>query len=220
MSARARTLPALVTLLALAAGAPAIPAAGGGTECAAPAPASSRVTGPLRLSVSPGDSRVTFRVRKWGVVPVEGRFRSVSGEVAYDSSDLARCGVRVDARVDSVETGERARDETLQSEDFFDAARFPSLTFVSRRVARLPDGRASVLGDLTIRGVTRAVEVPVVFHGLSETEGGQAVAAFEASFRLDRTDFGVLGARWSAGRAILSRDVDVRIVLAARGPRR
>lgn len=220
MNAKVRALPALVTFLALAAGTPAVPAAGGGPECAAPARAPSRLTGPLRLSVSPGDSRVTFRVRKWGVVPVEGRFRSVSGEVAYDSSDLARCAVRVEARVDSVETGERARDETLLSPDFFDAGRFPSLTFASRRVARLPDGRVSVLGDLTIRGVTRAVEVPVVFHGLSETEGGQAVAAFEASFRLDRAEFGVLGARWSAGRAILSRDVDVRVVLAARATRR
>ncbi|HYN41954.1 MAG TPA: YceI family protein, partial [Thermoanaerobaculia bacterium] len=101
------------------------------------------------------------------------------------------------------------------SQDFFDAARFPVLRFVSTSVARLPDGRASVTGDLTIRGVTQRVTVPVVLHGPNEEEGAGTLAGFETSFTLDRRTFGVLGSRWSGGKAIIGTDVDVRIVVAA-----
>lgn len=183
------------------------------------APAAARASGApegtTTLHVRTGDSDVTFRIRKWGVLTVTGRFADVSGEVFLDPGAPERSRVRVEVRVASVSTGEQVRDRMLQSEDFFYAARHPSMSFVSTAVARLPDGRATVTGDLTIRGVTRRVTVPVTVHGPSVDPEAGALAGFETTFRLDRRDYGVLGSRWSGGRAILGNDVEVRLFLAA-----
>lgn len=169
----------------------------------------------LVLHVRPGDSDVTFRIRKWGVLTVTGRFSDVKGEVRLDRERPELSRVRVEVRVASVATGEEARDGTLQSEDFFHAARFPAMTFVSTAVSRLPDGRASVTGDLTIRGVTRRITVPVSLHGpTGDSEAGE-LAGFETAFRVDRREFGVHGSRWSGGKAILGTDVEVRLSLSA-----
>lgn len=183
------------------------------------APAAARASdapaGVMTLHVRPGDSDVTFRIRKWGVLTVTGRFAHVSGEVLLDPGSPERSRVRVEVRVASVSTGEEVRDRMLQSEDFFHASRFPSMSFVSTAVARLPDGRATVTGDLTIRGVTRRITVPATIHGPSVDPEAGALAGFETTFRLDRRDYGVLGSRWSGGRAILGNDVEVRLFLAA-----
>lgn len=183
------------------------------------APAEARAAdapaGATTLHVRPGDSDVTFRIRKWSVLTVTGRFADVSGEVHLDTDRPERSRVRVEVRVASVSTGEQVRDRMLQSEDFFHAARHPSMAFVSTTAARLADGRVSVTGDLTIRGVTRRVTVPVMVHGPSVDPEAGALAGFETTFRLDRRDYGVLGSRWSGGRAILGNDVEVRLFLAA-----
>jgi polyisoprenoid-binding protein YceI len=158
---------------------------------------------------------VTFTIRKWGVLTVTGRFRDVSGEVLLDRDRPEASRVTVEVRVASVSTGEAGRDQTLQSEDFFDTARHPAMTFVSSAVSLLPDGRASVTGDLTIRGVTRRITVPVTVHGPTvDTEAG-TIAGFETVFPIDRRDYGVHGSRWSGGRAILGTQVRVRMLVSA-----
>ena len=181
----------------------------------AEARAADAPAGATTLYVRPGDSDGTFRIRKWGVLTVTGRFADVSGEVFLDPGRPNRSHVRVEVRVASVSTGEEVRDRMLQSEDFFDAGRFPSMTFVSTAASRLADGRVSVTGELTIRGVTRRVTVPVTVHGPSVDPEAGGLAGFEATFQLDRRDYGVLGSRWSGGRTVLGNDVEVRLVLAA-----
>ncbi len=181
---------------------------------ASPAPSAAAPARPVLLHVRPGDSDVTFRIRKWGVLTVTGRFADVRGEVLLDAARPEASRVSLEVRVASVRTGEEARDRALQSEDFFDASRFPAMTFASTSVARLPGGRASVTGDLTIRGVTRRITVPLVLHGPSEDPDAGLLAGFETAFRIDRREFGVLGSRWSGGKAILGTTVEVRLFVA------
>lgn len=177
--------------------------------------ASDAPAGATTLHVRPGDSDVTFRIRKWGVLSVTGRFADVAGEVFLRPDRPERSHVRIEVRIASVATGEEVRDRMLRTEDFLHAERFPSMTFISTAVARLPDGRASVTGDLTIRGVTRRITVPVTVHGPSADPEAGVLAGFETTFVIDRREYAVLGSRWSGGRSILANDVEVRLFLAA-----
>ena len=106
-------------------------------------------------------------------------------------------------RVASVETGERDRDRAIQSADYFAAAQHPELTFQSRAVRAAGADRLSVTGDLSIRGVTRSITVPVVISG----EHGRRT--FVTEFELDRYDFNVRGG--SVMSRLIGRTVRVRL---------
>jgi polyisoprenoid-binding protein YceI len=173
--------------------------------------------GPVQLGVRRGDSTVGFTIRKWGVIREQGRFRDFSGSILYDPARPEASRVSLTVAAASVETGEPARDETLRSEDFFDIARYPRWTFVSASVRPTGADTADVTGDITIRGVKRRITVPVKFLGMNDSDRQRVLAGFETSFTLDRTDFGVNGTRWSGGRALLSREVQVHLLLGASG---
>jgi polyisoprenoid-binding protein YceI len=172
---------------------------------------------PVSLGVRRGDSTVAFTIRKWGVMREQGRFRKFEGAIHYDPRrpEASRVALTVDAT--SVDTGVSARDQTLRSEDFFDIARHPRWTFTSSSVAPTGADTADVTGDITIRGVKRRITVPVRFLGMNDSQSEGVLAGFETTFTLDRTDFGVNGARWSGGRALLSREVQVHLFLGASG---
>ena len=93
-------------------------------------------------------SSVTFEVTKLHMEHVIGRFEDFDGDVQYDPAAPERASIRWRVRVASVKTGATQRDRNLQTEAFFDAARFPELTFVSRTVRRLPDGRLIIHGNI------------------------------------------------------------------------
>src|SRR5207247_1276097 len=112
------------------------------------------------------------------------RFARFSGRIALDETDVTRS--RVEARIDvtSVETGDRERDEYLRTSDFLDPARHPEIAFTSTRIERAGRERLRLVGDLTIRGVTRAVTLDVAPRG-----GSGARRAFAATTAIDRKDF-------------------------------
>lgn len=167
-----------------------------------------------RYEILAGDSSVSYRIHKWGVVPVRGHFTEVAGEVVVDTARPAASRARVRVPVASLESGNETRTEVVLSEDFFDAARHPEMRFETRRVERRPDGGWQVAGALTIRGVTRTFDLPVTVH--EQPGRGPDWLLFTTRFVLDRRDFGVLGRRWSAGRAILGDEVEIELALTAR----
>ncbi len=175
---------------------------------------------PVTLEIRRGDSTVGFTVKKWGVMREQGRFRNFSGKIVYDAAqpEASRIALTVDAN--SVDTGVDARDSALRSEDFFDVERHPRWTFVSAGVRRAGADTAEITGDITIRGVTRRITVPARFLGMTDNGEEGLLAGFETTFTLNRADFGVLGSRWSGGRALLSNDVTVHLFLGASSPRR
>ena len=110
-------------------------------------------------------SLVTFTVTKWGFAEVEGRFYNFTGNVAFDEQHPERSRVEWRVRIDSVETGAPNRDKALQGEEYFDAARFPEMQFVSESVTPLGGNRFEVKGRLTIRGKTRPVTIRATYGG-------------------------------------------------------
>lgn len=167
------------------------------------------------LRAEPVNGTVGFSIMKWGVIKEEGMFRKFNADIVFDEKNAAASRVAFDVDVTSIDTKNDGRDSTLRSVDFFDAKRFPSMTFRSTRVAARSKDVADVTGHLTIRGVTRTITVPVRLLGVSRSGGAQR-AGFETSFTIRRRDFGVTGGRWVAGApGVLGEDVTVRIIAGA-----
>ena len=158
-------------------------------------------------SIDPARSSVRFTVTKFGSEVVEGRFRDFRGAVVYDAKNPERNALQWRVLVSSVETGETARDQTLRGPSFFDAARFPELTFVADRIRPLPDGRMHVSGRITIRGRARPLIITARPAGANR---------FVTTFQLDRHDFGVSGG--SVSRHGISDLVTVNLTMTVVRP--
>jgi polyisoprenoid-binding protein YceI len=155
-------------------------------------------------------SGMHFTVRHLVVANVHGQFRRWSAELAIEETDLTRSSIAITIDAASVETGNSERDADLRSPNFFDAERFPALTFRSRRVERAGNDTYRVVGDLTIRDITREVTVETAFGGFITDPWGGRRAGFTARASIQRSDFGM---RWNevleAGGVVLSDRVDI-----------
>lgn len=176
--------------------------------------------GPLAASasdylVSRELSAVSFSVYKWTVLKEEGRFKDVSGRVHYDPAQPQDSTVDITINTASLYTNNSGRDGVLRSDDFFDVQRYPTMRFVSRRVQLRPDKQLAVSGDLTIHGVTKPLDVVVTVNGVSDVPHVGRLAGFETTFHVDRTTFGVNGSKWSGGKLLISRDVEIHMAIAA-----
>jgi len=118
-------------------------------------------------------------------------------------------------QVASIDARSESRERVLLSDDFFDVQHFPTMTFTSTSVSAQPDHTLQVSGDITIRGVTKHVTVPVRYLGLNQlnNESHETFAGFESSFTVDRTEFGVNGTRWSGGKLLLSKEVTIHLTI-------
>lgn len=153
-----------------------------------------------RYDVSPSDSTVMFTISKWTVFKKEGRFHEFEGDIDNHPDRPQETRVSFAVRVASVDTKKQTRDEKLLSEDFFHAEKYPAMTFTSTSVTASDERTLQVTGDLTIRGITKRITVPVTVLGVTTVDDPPAcLAGFETTFVIDRTDFGVLGTAGAAG---------------------
>lgn len=155
---------------------------------------------PVRIT----GTHVQFTVTKLGFADVVGHFREFNADIQYNPSRPEQSVVRWRVRVASVDTGERDRDRSIQSADYFAAAQHPELTFSGRSVRAAGDGRLEVSGDISIRGVVKSITVPVV---ISEQNGRRT---FVSDFEVDRYDFNVRGG--SVMSRLIGRTVRVHLV--------
>ena len=152
-----------------------------------------------RWFLEPGHTAAEFCVRHMMVANVRGHFKDVHGSLEFDPSRPEAS--RVEARIDTsgLWSGLPDRDAHLRSADFLDVEHFPEIVFKSTAVAVVSPHEANVTGDLTIRGVTKAVELNVRYLGQWDTpwwedgrdKGPRTRAGFVATTRIDRHDFGV-----------------------------
>ena len=140
-------------------------------------------------AIDPTHSEVGFTVRHLMVSKVRGTFKTFDGTLTIADDPLES---RVEARIDafSVDTRDENRDNHLRSSDFFEVEKYPYLTFVSTGV-RQHGHDYVVTGDLTIRGVTRSVDLDLEFNGVSPDPWGGTRAGFSASTEISRADFGI-----------------------------
>jgi polyisoprenoid-binding protein YceI len=140
-------------------------------------------------AIDPSHSEVGFTVRHLMVSKVKGSFKTFEGTITIAENPLDS---RVEARIDafSVDTRDENRDNHLRSSDFFEVENYPYITFVSSSVR--PQGHDYVVtGDLTIRGVTRSVDLALEFNGVSPDPWGGTRAGFSAFTEISRADYGI-----------------------------
>jgi polyisoprenoid-binding protein YceI len=160
-------------------------------------------------------SGIHFRVRHMVISKVHGRFGRWSGTLALDPQDLTRSSVDVRIDAASIDTQVADRDDHLRSADFLDAARFPELTFRSKRVEKAGAGYR-VTGDLTLHGVTREVTLEAEYAGTGKDPWGNERAGFSAAASLDRREFGLnWNAAVEAGGVLVGEKVEIAIELEA-----
>lgn len=142
-------------------------------------------------NIDPAHSEAQFTVRHMMISRVRGHFGKISGTIELDAHDLRQSSVEVTIDVSSIDTREPQRDAHLRSADFFDAETFPTITFKSRRIADVKDDTFTIVGDLTIRGVTREVALHVASEGRGKDPWGGERAGFSATTKIRRSDFGL-----------------------------
>jgi polyisoprenoid-binding protein YceI len=180
------------------------------TQAAAPA-ANTRAL--ETFVVDPDHSEVGFSVRHL-LSRTRGRFGRFRGLVNLDRQQPERSSVTFTVEAASIDTRQNDRDAHLRSGDFFDAASHPDITFASTRILRLSDDRYDVIGQFTLRGITRELTLPVTFHGVARDPWGGERAGFSTEIELNRKEFGMV---WNAaldnGGFVLGDEVRVTIDL-------
>jgi polyisoprenoid-binding protein YceI len=163
-------------------------------------------------TVDTSRSKLTFSVRHM-IDRVEGRFDIWSGKLTVPSDRWTDGVADITIQTASINTDNRARDKHLRSSDFFDAARYPTITFKSSRIARTGDS-VTVAGNLTMRGITK----PVVLTGkfLGATAGPPSRIAFKVGTTLNRLDYDVAYNRLvEGGGTVVGNEVTIEIALVA-----
>ena len=142
--------------------------------------------------IDPAHSTVEFSVRHMMVTTVKGQFQKVKGTVELDEKDATKSTVEVSIETASIDTREAKRDTHLKSPDFFDAAKFPALTFKSTKIEKAAKSKFKVTGDLTMHGVTKPVVLTVEGPSAPMKDPfGRTVRGVMATGRLDRKDWGM-----------------------------
>jgi polyisoprenoid-binding protein YceI len=159
-------------------------------------------------------SEVKFKVRHLVISTVTGHFNTYSATVETAKDDFSDARISFEADVNSVDTKSEQRDGHLKSADFFDAATHPKITFVSTSFTKRTDDKFLLVGDFTIRGVTKEVKLDVEYNGTVKGFGGNFdVAAFEITGKLNRQDFGLTwNALTEAGSVVVSDEVKLEIL--------
>ncbi|MBT0663642.1 YceI family protein [Geobacter pelophilus] len=143
-------------------------------------------------NIDPEHSNVGFKVKHLMVSNVKGVFEKHSGTVDIDDKDITKSKVTVRIDTNSINTNVQKRDEHLRSPDFFDVAKYPAMTFVSKKVAKAGEGNLKVTGDLTIHGITRQVVLDVEGPTAeSKDPWGNIRRGASASTKINRKDFGL-----------------------------
>jgi polyisoprenoid-binding protein YceI len=154
--------------------------------------AAPAVAAPVTYAIDDMHSAAHFKVKHLMVSNVRGSFPAIKGTVVHDAAHPEKSTVEATIDVSSVDTGNAKRDGHLKSADFFDVEKFPAMTFRSTRVAKAGKDSLSVVGNLTLHGVTKPVTLQVALPAKAAKDPwGNLRSGTEATTHLDRRDYGL-----------------------------
>jgi polyisoprenoid-binding protein YceI len=158
-------------------------------------------------------SAVIFQIRHF-FTPVPGMFETWGGTIQFDANNLEGSKIDISIDIESVNTKNDRRDAHLRNADFFDAEKYPTMTFVSNTIRSAGENTFIATGDLTIKDVTQTIELPFEFLGAMAHPGraNTTVAGFKANYALMRNEFGV-GAGDYIQTAVIGDEVSIEIFL-------
>src|SRR6266852_138634 len=163
--------------------------------------------------IDPPHSSAQFAVRHLTISTVRGAFSKVSGTVQLDDQDITKSSVEVTIDAASVDTRVPDRDQDLRSDRFFEVAKYPTITFKSKKVEQVAAGKLNITGDLTIRGTTKEVVLDVdgPTPPIRDPKGNQR-AAISATTKINRQDYGVkFNAKMDNGGLVVGDEVSITI---------
>jgi polyisoprenoid-binding protein YceI len=162
--------------------------------------------------IDPAHSEVHFKVKHLVISTVTGSFEKFEGSVEASSDDFSDAEIEFSADVNSISTNQTDRDTHLKSPDFFDAAKYPHLTFKSTGFKNKGGNNYELTGDLTIRGTTKVVAFDAEFGGTVKDPWGNIKAGFEINGKINRKEFGLT---WSAltetGNMVVADEIKIHV---------
>ncbi|UCG51224.1 MAG: YceI family protein [Candidatus Latescibacterota bacterium] len=168
-----------------------------------------------QYTIDTSHSSILFSIKHLVITKVKGEFNEYAGTISYDDQDITKSSVEVTIKTASIDTKDEKRDAHLRTADFFDAEKYPEITFKSKRVVKSEDGFV-VVGDLTMRGVTKEIEIPFVVSGVITDPWGNTRMGISAELKLNRQDYGI---SWSNkldnGGLVVGNDVDIELEIEA-----
>jgi polyisoprenoid-binding protein YceI len=139
--------------------------------------------------IDPGHTTVEFVAKHMMITKVRGRFPDVEGTITFDESDITNSSVEATIQVATVSSGSEQRDNHLRTGDFFLVEQYPTITFKSKRIEPKGDDEYAIIGDLTIRGITREVALDTTYEGRNVSPWGAETIGFSAETTVNRRDF-------------------------------
>ena len=169
--------------------------------------------------IDPAHSVIGFAIRHYEISLVRGRFKDFTGTIRYDEADVSKSSVEFAAKIESIDTGVDARNAHLRTADFFDAAKYPEMTFKSTRVERKAQDQYVLHGDFTLKGVTKQISFPFTTAGAIKDAQGNTRFGVAAQTKIDRRDYGITwGKPMANGGLDVGNEVMIDLQLEAMKP--
>ena len=176
---------------------------------------SATATAVKTFAIDKTHSEAIFQVRHL-VTKVRGRFTDLAGSIAFDEASPVNSTVTFTIQAASIDTGTPDRDAHLRSQDFFHVEQYPAITFASTAIAARGGDQYDVTGDLTMRGVTKRITLPVTFLGKAKDPWGNEKIGFETETTINRKDFGLTwNAALETGGFLVGDEVKISVSIQA-----
>lgn len=165
-----------------------------------------------KWAIDPSHSEISFKVKHLVVTTLTGKLETFEGGLETANEDFSDANISFTADVASINTGNADRDGHLKSDDFFNAEAFPKVTFTSTSFTKTGDGEYKLTGNITLRDVTKPIELTVEYGGTATDPWGNVKAGFEINGKIKRKEFGL---KWDAlteaGGAVVSDEVKLHL---------
>jgi polyisoprenoid-binding protein YceI len=165
-------------------------------------------------SVDKSHSKIGFTVDHLVISEVDGKFDTYEVSILSDNDEFENAAIEFSADVASVDTDNEKRDNHLKSDDFFNAEKFPKMTFVGKSFKKVEGKNYKLVGDLTIRDVTKEVVLDVKYNGTVTDPWGNTKAGFKATTTINRFDYGLkFDAAMETGGLVVGDEVEIEVAL-------
>ena len=166
--------------------------------------------------IDPAHTRIGFVARHAMVTKVRGAFNEFEGTAVVDGTDFTKSTGQLTIQAASIDTRNEQRDGHLRSNDFLALEEYPQITFVSTGAVVVDENNYELIGDLTVKGVTKSITIPFAFEGAAKDPFGNTRVGFEGAVTINRKDFGITwNAALETGGVLVSDKITLEFEVSA-----
>jgi polyisoprenoid-binding protein YceI len=165
-----------------------------------------------KWAIDPMHSEVQFKVKHLVISTVTGFFRNFEGAMETENNDFEDAKISFTLNTDSIDTNQGQRDEHLRSAEFFDSAQYPQMTFKSTSFKKTGDDEYELVGDLTIKDITKQVKLQAEYGGSADDFYGNTKAGFEVIGKISRKEFGLTWGGITEAGAVVAGD-EIKLII-------